>query len=83
MHCWVPARTTSKSQCLLVLQGIATAHNCSVAQVVLAWGLHRGQVVIPRSSSPKHQRENYDAWQMRLSAQEVAAINALDDTRVG
>lgn len=50
----------------------------SPAQVVLAWHLQRGHVVIPKSVSPARMRENASLDDVELSAEQVAAIDALE-----
>ncbi|RZL81172.1 MAG: aldo/keto reductase [Rhodococcus sp. (in: high G+C Gram-positive bacteria)] len=52
--------------------------DCTPAQVVLAW--HRAQGVVPvvRSANPARQAENLAALDVRLTADDVAALNRLD-----
>ncbi|ASK65727.1 oxidoreductase [Brachybacterium avium] len=57
---------------------IAAAHGASPAQVVLAWHLAHGIVTIPKSVTPSRIVENLAAVELRLTAEEVAAIDALD-----
>ena len=59
----------------------ARAHGATPAQVVIAWHLHSGHVVIPKSSRPERLRENLAATALRLADPEVAAITALDSGR--
>jgi len=63
---------------------IAREHGKSPAQIVLAWHLALGNVVIPKSVTPSRIAENLEVFDVELSEAEVAAISALDDgTRVG
>lgn len=57
---------------------IAAAHGVTPAQAVLAWHLAHGFVTIPKSVTPSRIVENLAAAQVDLSADEVAAIDALD-----
>jgi diketogulonate reductase-like aldo/keto reductase len=57
---------------------VARAHGASPAQVVLAWHLHRGHVVIPKSSRRERMRENLDAARLELTDAQVASITALE-----
>jgi 2,5-diketo-D-gluconate reductase A len=57
---------------------IATAHDASPAQVVIAWHLGRGSVVIPKSVTPSRIEENLAAADLTLTDDEMAAIDALD-----
>lgn len=60
------------------VQEVARAHGASAAQVVLAWHLHRGHVVIPKSSHRERMRENLEAARLELTDAQVASITALD-----
>ncbi|WP_233571890.1 aldo/keto reductase [Cellulomonas triticagri] len=60
-----------------VLTGIAAAHDASTRQVVLAWHLAHGVVVIPKSTSPERLAHNLEAVDLTLTADEVAAVDAL------
>ncbi|MCT1910655.1 aldo/keto reductase [Brachybacterium paraconglomeratum] len=57
---------------------IAEAHGATPAQVVLAWHLAHGIVTIPKSVTPSRIVENLAAAELELTADEVAAIDALD-----
>ncbi|WP_432565116.1 aldo/keto reductase [Kineococcus sp. SYSU DK003] len=61
-----------------VVVGIARTHAATPAQVVLAWHLHQGFVVIPKSARRQRLQENLAATSLRLSDDEVAAVTALD-----
>ncbi|CAI6005528.1 unnamed protein product, partial [Closterium sp. NIES-65] len=63
-----------------VIKAIAARRACSPAQVVLKWGLLKGQVVIPRSRNKEHIRENLEAWRCGLGMGDVAEIDRLDGT---
>ncbi|MCS5723319.1 aldo/keto reductase [Herbiconiux sp. CPCC 203407] len=58
--------------------GIAQAHGKSAAQVMLRWGIQEGRSVIPKSTKPERIAENLDVFDFELTAEEVAAIDALD-----
>ncbi len=58
------------------LNALATARGCSAAQIALAWVLQQeGVVTIPKATDPAHVRENCAALDMRLSAEECAALD--------
>ncbi|RXZ48368.1 aldo/keto reductase [Agromyces binzhouensis] len=61
-----------------VLEPIAAKHGRSVAQVVLAWHVAQGTIVIPKASSPERIAENLDVFSFRLDDEDVAAIAALE-----
>jgi len=57
---------------------IAAAHDKSAAQVMLRWHLQEGRSVIPKSTKPARIAENFDVFDFELSADQLAAIDALD-----
>ncbi|MCZ4119708.1 aldo/keto reductase [Streptomyces sp. H39-S7] len=63
---------------------VARAHGATAAQVRIAWTLHRGPQVlaIPGTGDPEHVVENVAAGALRLSADELAVLDALH-TREG
>src|SRR3954468_12273356 len=50
----------------------------SAAQVVLRWHLQRGLVIFPKSNSPERIRENFELYDLELSEDQLAQIDALD-----
>jgi diketogulonate reductase-like aldo/keto reductase len=67
-----------------VITRLATAHSKTPAQIVLRWHIQSGVIVIPKSITPERIRENIDIFDFELSAQEMAAIDALNaDRRTG
>jgi len=57
---------------------IAKNHAATTAQIALAWAICRGTVPIPKSTNEKRQKENLAAAGIRLSDEEIAEIDALD-----
>ncbi|NEM90978.1 aldo/keto reductase [Galbitalea soli] len=66
---------------LAPVQAAAASHGVSPAQVVLRWHLQTGNIVIPKSNSRERMAENFDVFGFELSAEEFAAIDALDENR--
>jgi 2,5-diketo-D-gluconate reductase A len=60
------------------LLDLARAHGRTPAQVVLRWHIQLGNIVFPKSSRPERMRENIDVFDFELSAEEMAAIDALN-----
>ncbi|MFI9832834.1 aldo/keto reductase [Streptomyces sp. NPDC051913] len=60
------------------LQEIAGQHGKSAAQVMLRWHLQEGRSAIPKSTKPARIAENFDVFDFELTAEQLAAINALD-----
>ena len=62
---------------------IAAKHQATPAQVVIAWHLAVGNVVIPKSVTESRIRENFAALDIALDSGDVEAINGLDRTASG
>jgi diketogulonate reductase-like aldo/keto reductase len=58
------------------LQNVAARHGATPAQVALAWVLRQdGVSAIPRAGTPAHVRENRAALDLRLTEQDLAALD--------
>ena len=57
---------------------IAREHGKTAAQVMLRWHLQQGRSAIPKSTEPARLAENIDVFDFELTAQQLAAIDALD-----
>jgi 2,5-diketo-D-gluconate reductase A len=57
---------------------IAKAHGKTPAQVMLRWHLQEGRSAIPKSTKQHRIAENFDVFGFDLTADELAAIDALD-----
>lgn len=57
---------------------LAGEKNATVPQVVLAWGIQRGTIVIPKSIHEKHIAENLGALKISFTEDEMEAIRAQD-----
>lgn len=66
-----------------VVTGIADKHGATPAQVVIAWHLAIGNVVIPKSVTESRIRENFAALEVTLDDADVEAINGLDRGAAG
>ncbi|HEY0258949.1 MAG TPA: aldo/keto reductase [Lacisediminihabitans sp.] len=66
---------------LPAIQDAAKAHDVQPAQVVLRWHLQTGTIVIPKSTSRERMTQNLDVFGFELDADEMAAIDALDENR--
>ncbi|MFF2314981.1 aldo/keto reductase [Arthrobacter sp. NPDC058097] len=64
--------------------GLAKDHGATPAQIVLAWHLATGNIVIPKSADSARMRENLAAATIRLTAADVESINGLEaGSRIG
>ncbi len=65
-----------------VIQRIAAKHGATPGQVALAWLLSMpGVAAIPKSALPARQRENLEAVDLALDAEDLAALAALPKDR--
>jgi len=62
---------------------IAEKHGKTPAQVILRWHLQHGRSIVPKSVRPARIAENFDLFGFALSAEDMAAIDALDTGRRG
>jgi D-xylose reductase len=53
----------------------------TAAQVVLRWGIQRGNAIIPKTSRPERLKENLDIFDFELTSQEMEGISALNSNR--
>ncbi|KAH7306002.1 aldo/keto reductase [Stachybotrys elegans] len=60
---------------------MAAIKQATVAQIVLAWGLQRGTVVIPKSVHEKHIEDNLRALEITFSEEEMRRIGDQDRRR--
>ncbi|WEJ58047.1 aldo/keto reductase [Devosia sp. FJ2-5-3] len=66
-----------------VILDIARIHGKSAAQVMIRWGVQEGRSVIPKSVRPERIAENFNVFDFELSADQLAAIDALDADQRG
>ncbi|AUI53682.1 aldo/keto reductase [Arthrobacter crystallopoietes] len=66
-----------------VLKDIATKRDVTPAQVVIAWHLAVGNVVIPKSVTESRIVENWEALNVALEPEDIEAIDALDQGTAG
>ncbi len=58
---------------------IAAAAGATPAQVIIAWHLAKGFSVIPKAGDLDHLASNWQAQDVRLTAEQIAQIDAMDD----
>ncbi|MFF2050668.1 aldo/keto reductase [Leifsonia sp. NPDC058194] len=62
-----------------VLARLAEKHDRTPGQVVLRWHVQNGLVVIPKSANPQRMAENLDIFGFSLDADDLAALDTLDE----
>lgn len=61
-----------------LLKDLAAKNGISVGQLLLAWAVCRGTVVIPKSSNPERLAQNLAAGEIELSTSDMSAIENLE-----
>jgi 2,5-diketo-D-gluconate reductase A len=61
------------------LVSIGRQHDATTAQVIVAWHVAHGYVVIPKSVQPERMRTNAAGARIELTPDEVAAIDGLSE----
>lgn len=60
------------------VSAVAERRGATPGQVLIAWGLHRGTCVIPKTTKPKRLQENFEALQVRLDNGDMKGLAELD-----
>ena len=79
---WSPLARRSELLQEQLLQELAEINGVTPTQVVLRWHVQIGSTPIPKSADAERQRENADVFGFELTADEVAAISALERGRL-
>lgn len=67
-----------------VVEELAASHGAAPAQIILAWHLAQGTIVIPKSADSARMRENLGATSIQLTQAEIESIAALESgARIG
>jgi 2,5-diketo-D-gluconate reductase A len=67
-----------------IVTRLAKDHDATPAQIVLAWHLAQGRIVIPKSVTPERIVQNFQSIEVELSVEELAEIDTLETgTRLG
>ncbi len=60
------------------IKGLAEKHQCSPAQVLIAYAVHRDLVVIPKSANKDRIKQNLDAASVKLSPEDMESIHQIE-----
>lgn len=63
------------------LEEIGKKHHASIAQIAISWGLNRDVIMIPKTSTKKRLKENFQSKDIKLSLEEISKINKLNRGR--
>jgi diketogulonate reductase-like aldo/keto reductase len=62
-----------------VLRTVAEKHGVSTARVAIAWLLREpGIVTIPMTADEEHLKDNFTAWELELTGEDLELLNGLD-----
>ena len=61
------------------LRSLAQSINISPSQVLIAWSLAKGYIVLPRSSKSTHLQENFDASKIKLPEDVLQKLDCLEE----
>ncbi len=61
-----------------VFTELAKKYGKTNVQIILRWHIQAGNVIFPKSTNPKHIRENFDIFDFALTAAEMEQIASLD-----
>ncbi|MFI5043810.1 MAG: aldo/keto reductase [Acidimicrobiales bacterium] len=61
-----------------ILQAIASAHDKTIAQVIVRWLTQRGVIAIPKSVRKERMEENFEVFDFELTDDEMEKVRALD-----
>lgn len=57
---------------------LAEKHNCTPAQILISWAVHRDTAVIPKSVNPGRIKQNLESATVKLDNDEMRQISGLD-----
>ena len=60
---------------------LSKKYNKTNLQVILRWNIQKGNVVFPKSTNPKHIKENSEIFDFCLSKEEMDEINKMGNTK--
>ncbi|WP_199245910.1 aldo/keto reductase [Leifsonia sp. AG29] len=76
---WSPIGGTGELLAAPVLADLAEKHGKTPGQIVLRWHVQNGLVAIPKTSNPGRMAENLDVFGFELDADDLAALDTLDE----
>lgn len=61
------------------IQIIADKYQRTIPQILLAWCLHHNLVVLPKSTSVRHLKENFDSQTIKLLKPDMEYLDSLNE----
>ncbi len=60
-----------------IIRELSRQHQATPAQIILAWGMAKNMVMIPKASSKERLQENFDALRVALSREDIWEIDRI------
>lgn len=83
IEAWGPLGQGKVDYASTVVGEIAERHGVTWAQALIAWHLQSGRIVFPKSNRRERMEDNFAAASVQLTAEDVAAIDGLDQGAAG
>lgn len=64
-----------------IFEPIASKHQASIAQIVIAWGLAKEVIMIPKSVNEERLLENFNSQNIKLDLEDIAIIDSINAGR--
>lgn len=61
-----------------IITDLAQKYRCTPAQIIIAWGIQRGIVIIPKSVNPERIQENINSLDIKLSNEDIRHISTMN-----
>lgn len=60
---------------------LAEKYNKSNVQIILRWHIQKGNIIFPKTTNPRHMKDNFDIFDFELSDDDMNEIRKLDGTK--
>lgn len=64
-----------------VFTRMAQKYGKNNVQIILRWQIQEGNIIFPKTTNPAHMQDNFDIFDFSLTADEMAEIAKLDNTK--
>lgn len=79
LECWYPIGHGDPALLSTpIFTELATKYRKTNVQIILRWHVQEGNIVIPKSTNPRHLRENIDIFDFSLTDDDMAAVRSID-----
>ena len=64
-----------------LFRSLAKKYHKTNVQILLRWHIQEGNIVFPRTTNPKHRKDNFDIFDFSLTEEEVKEIEKMGHTK--